>query len=95
MPGTSSDLPSAPRQCLTSMGVQNPSFGAFFKLKKNVFWLCHAACGILVPQSRIKLTTPALEGWSLNHWTFREVPQIPLFKASKIPLVSGCVWDIL
>ena len=37
--------------------------------------LCHMACGILVPWAGIEPMTPALEVWSLNHWTTREVPK--------------------
>ena len=36
-------------------------------------WLHYVACGILVPRPGIKPTPPALEAWSLNHWTTREV----------------------
>ena len=32
------------------------------------------ARGILVPQLGIKRVPPAVETWSLNHWTAREVP---------------------
>ena len=32
------------------------------------------ACGILVPQPGIEPTPLAVEAWSLNHWTAREVP---------------------
>ena len=32
------------------------------------------ACRILVPQPGIKPVPPAVEAWSLNHWTAREVP---------------------
>ena len=32
------------------------------------------ACGILVPWPGIEPASPALEAWSLNHWTAREVP---------------------
>ena len=32
------------------------------------------ACGLLVPQTGIKPVPPAVEVWSLNHWTAREVP---------------------
>ena len=35
---------------------------------KTIFWLLHEAYGILVPEQRIKPTSPALEMWSLNHW---------------------------
>ena len=34
--------------------------------------------GILVPQPGIKPAPPALEVWSLNHWTTREVPSVSL-----------------
>ena len=34
------------------------------------------ACGILVPQPGIKPVIPALEAWSLNHWTAREVLRV-------------------
>ena len=37
------------------------------------FWPLHAACGFLVPLSGIEPVPPALEAWSLNHWTAREV----------------------
>ena len=33
----------------------------------------HVACGILVHQPGIELMPPALEAWSLDHWTTREV----------------------
>ena len=33
------------------------------------FW----PCGILVPPPGIEPTPPAVEAWSLNHWTAREV----------------------
>ena len=41
-----------------------------------VFYLFfgHAAFGILVPRPGIEPVPPALEAWSLNHWTAREVP---------------------
>ena len=45
---------------------------AFFK--KTVFWLSHIACGILVLQQGIELTSLALKALGLNHWTVREVP---------------------
>ena len=38
-----------------------------------IFWLNHAACGILVPQPEIESMPLAVEAWSLNHWTIREV----------------------
>ena len=33
------------------------------------------ACGILVPQPGIESGPPAVEVWSLNHWTAREAPR--------------------
>ena len=39
------------------------------------FWPLCAACGILVPRPRIEPVPPALEAWSPNHWTAREVPR--------------------
>ena len=38
------------------------------------------ACGILGPQAGIKPVSPALEAWSLNHWTTTEVPASNIFK---------------
>ena len=35
---------------------------------------CPIACGILVFWPRIEPALPALEAWSLNHWTAKEVP---------------------
>ena len=55
--------------CLTSHPSQNPrnlpwllllSLSLFF-----FFWLHHAACGILVPQKRIKPVSPAIKARSL------------------------------
>ena len=38
-------------------------------------WLLVVTRGILVPWPGIEPGLPALEAWSLNHWTTREVPQ--------------------
>ena len=38
------------------------------------FCPCSKACGILVSRSGLKPTPAALESWSLNHWTTRQVP---------------------
>ena len=46
------------------------------------FLPCHAACGILVLQPAIEPTPPAMEAWSLNHWTVREV-LVMVFKSLK------------
>ena len=39
-------------------------------------WSHLGACGMLVPQPWIEPTPPALEAWSLNHCTAREVPTL-------------------
>jgi len=38
-----------------------------------LFIFCRVACGILDPQPGMKTSPLALEVWSLNHWTTREV----------------------
>ena len=40
------------------------------------FWPCHFVCRILVSPPGIEPTPPALEVWSLNHWTTREGPSM-------------------
>ena len=58
------------------------------------FWPCRVACGILVPWPGIKPVPPAVEVWSPNHWTAREVPrflflkEIPVFSISCIFLLN-------
>ena len=42
---------------------------------------CRAACGILVPRPGIEPVPPAVEAWSLNHWTAREVPEFLMFQS--------------
>ena len=39
-----------------------------------LFWLYHAACGILVPWLGIEPIPPVMEVWCLNHWTTRDHP---------------------
>ena len=48
---------------------------------------CTLTCGILVLQPGIKPTPPAVEEWSLNHWTTREVPRV-FHLCIFIPLLS-------
>ena len=48
-------------------------------------WPCLGACGILVPWPGIIPTPPAVEVWSLNQWTSREVPA-PILKIRKVRL---------
>ena len=45
----------------------------FFFCSLLFFWPHRVACGILVPLPGIEPTPPAVEAWSLNHWTAREV----------------------
>ena len=44
-------------------------FGSYFLFFSFFFffWLCHVACGILVPQPGIEPMPPAVEEQSLNH----------------------------
>ena len=46
----------------------------FFNLYFKILWPRCTACVILVPCPRIKPASPALEAWSLNNWTAKEVP---------------------
>ena len=39
-----------------------------------VFWPCCMVNGILVPQSGMESMPPAVQTWSLDHWTANEVP---------------------
>ena len=52
------------------------------------FWPRCLACGILVPQPGIQPVPPAVEAWSLNHWTAREVPSPPLLNVKCFPCVQ-------
>ena len=51
----------------------NTSF--FFLIYFFIFRLCHVPCGILVPRPGFEPGPPAVEAWSLNHWTTRGVPK--------------------
>ena len=63
------------------MQISNPNSPL---AKSDFLWVCLIfffnllasllACKILVPQPGIKPVLPALEAWSLNHWTFRGAP---------------------
>ena len=44
-----------------------------------IFWPRCVACGILAPRPGTEPVPPAVEAWSLNHWTAREVPIINYF----------------
>ena len=63
--------------------VQRGNFIFFFfflNLFLYIFWLCHMAYGILVPQLGIEPKPLAVRAWSLNHWTTREFPSRSWFK---------------
>ena len=51
-----------------------PNEGLLLTASASFLFLCHPACGILVPQPEIGPVPLAVEAWSLNHWTTREVP---------------------
>ena len=51
------------------------------------FWPRQAACGILVPQPGIEHAPLAVEAWSPNRWTAREVLLNPFL--TKIPELHG------
>ena len=59
---------------------------------KLFFWPCCTTYGILVPRPRIEPMPPALEAWSFNHWTAREVPSLLFFSfllSWQIPRLVG------
>ena len=45
-------------------------------------WPQRVACGILVPPPGTEPVSPAVEVWSLNYWTAREVPVLCTFLLS-------------
>ena len=76
MHSRTSCLISGPFECvLYAWNTLGPGLVLFLFLKTAVlFYFGPIACGILVPQPRIKLSRSALEAWSLNHWTARKRP---------------------
>ena len=52
------------------------------------FWLCHAACGILVPWPGIEPGAPEVEVWNPNHWTTREFPRMYILKVEQTGLTD-------
>ena len=65
----------------TSQMLRGLRFGKNIQIiciKDLLFWLCHEACGTLVPQPGIEPAPPAVEARSPNHWTAREVPVLKL-----------------
>ena len=55
------------------------------------FWPNRAACGMLIPRTRIEPVSPALEVWHLNHWTTREVPICLLMSHGQLSTSQGKV----
>ena len=49
-----------------------------------IFFGCHVAFGMTVPWPGIEPVPPAVEAWSFNHWTAREVPIFCFLKFSFI-----------
>ena len=48
------------------------------------FRLCQEAYRILVPQQGVEPMPPAVEVWSLNHWTAKEFPHVHTLSSHKI-----------
>ena len=58
------------------------------------FWLCHAACGISVPQPGIEPRPSAVRVQSPNHWVVKEVSK-KNFNERKNPLIILLSLDFL
>ena len=54
-------------------GNSHMFWGVFVCLFCFSFWPHHTACDILVPLPETEPVPPAVETWSPNHWTSREV----------------------
>ena len=61
---------------------------------RNFFWLRSVAYGILVPQIGTESIPPALEAWSLNNWTYREVSRIFFFLMSPAFLMMHSAYKL-
>ena len=57
-----------------------PSLGFFF-------FFCHVACEILVPWPEIEPVSRAVEVWSPNHWTTRQLPWLGILKCQDAMLL--------
>ena len=62
--------------CKASKYINSHNGGMCSNFLFLIFWLCHAACRILVSQLGMELVPPAVEEGSFNQWTVREVPHI-------------------
>ena len=56
----------------------------YFILFYVLIWPYHAAFGILAPRPGMEPEPPAVEVWSLNHWTTREIPAFYPFLLSAV-----------
>ncbi|XP_057389546.1 zinc finger protein 320-like isoform X2 [Balaenoptera acutorostrata] len=63
------------RNLVSLEGIMTVTLNPLSWQKKGV----NTACGILVPRPGIEAAPPAVEAWSLNHWTTREVPSLTWF----------------
>ena len=68
---------------IRSTAIDTHIHGYVWILLNFLIFVVLKACGISVPQPRVKPVPLALEAWSLNHWTAREVPWI---------LLKMCQW---
>ena len=68
-------------QTSTTSQLDNSSGRLLVRAEAFIFWLHHAAHGILVPQPGIKSRLPAVEACSPNHWTTSDVPEQRLWCA--------------
>ena len=77
---------------LTFFSLFLPFLGTFHVCLFFIFF-GPTACGILAPQPRIEPMPPALEVWSINHWTPREVSPVHFFAndAAFPLLVQSCL----
>ena len=65
-------------------------FFLLFDFNVFIYWPCHVACGILVPQPGVEPAPPAVEVQSLNHWTTKEVPDFIVFKCVSYMTEEKC-----
>ena len=65
---------SRPIQMETTVGEGRQGLFFFFFSQ-----LCDEVCGVLVSQLGMELVPPAVEAWSPNHWTTREVPTLMFY----------------
>ena len=67
---------------------QSPSVCAWVCVCARARTPCRTARGISVLRPRIESVPSAVEVWSLNHWTAREVPNLPVYPSLTSPLAT-------